>query len=156
MLDQLDRALLRELQRDARQTNRELAAATHVVPSTSLTRVRALRDRGIITGFHASVDLASVGRGVQALISVKIRPPSRPVIEGFREWVIRLSEVIGVFVTSGDKDFLIHVAVPTSDDLYSFVIDQLTQRPEVADVQTSLVYEHVTATAVEPDARMFE
>ncbi|MFI7498960.1 Lrp/AsnC family transcriptional regulator [Streptomyces sp. NPDC049687] len=150
MLDKLDRALLRELQRDARKTNRELADSTHVVPSTSLMRVRSLRNRGVITGFHAAVDLDLIGRGVQALISVKIKPPSRRVIETFREWVVQLPEVIGVFVTSGSTDFLVHVAMPSSDDLYSFVIDRLTQRPEVADVQTNLVYECLRTPVIEP------
>lgn len=152
-LDELDRALLRELENDARQTNRELAAAAGVAPSTSLERIRALRQRGVIRGFRAEVDLQAVGRPVQALISVRIRPPSRPVIEGFREWAARLPETIGLFVTSGTQDFLIHVAVPDTDGLYAFVIDRLTERREVADVQTSIVYEHVRAPHVDPDPR---
>lgn len=150
MFDKLDLALLRELQRDARQTNRELARSTHVVPSTSLQRVRALLDRGVFTGFHASLDLKVIGREVQAIISIKIRPPSRRVIDQFREWVIKLPEVVGLFVTSGNYDFLIHVAVANSDDLYAFVIDRLTQRPEIADVHTSVVYEHMRNTVIEP------
>jgi DNA-binding Lrp family transcriptional regulator len=56
-----------------------------VSPSTSLERVK-LRERGVITGYHAAVDLEAMGRPVQALIPVRIRPPARPVIEQFREW----------------------------------------------------------------------
>ncbi|MFJ8362042.1 Lrp/AsnC family transcriptional regulator [Streptomyces sp. NPDC093984] len=151
-MDALDRALLRELQDDARQTNRELAARTGVSPSTSLERVRLLRERGVITGYHAAVDLEAVGRPVQALISVRIRPPARPVIEGFREWAAQLPEVIGLFVTSGAHDFLIHVAVPDVNGVYAFVIDRLTERREVADVQTTMAYEHVQPRRIEPAA----
>ncbi|HVQ96428.1 MAG TPA: Lrp/AsnC family transcriptional regulator [Mycobacteriales bacterium] len=151
-LDALDLGLLRALQNDARQTNRDLAAATHVSPSTSLERVRALRERGVIRGFHAEVDLAAVGRPVQALTAVRIRPPSRRNIEAFREWVSRLPETIGVFVTSGSRDFLIHVAVADTEGLYAFVIDRLTERPEVADVETTVVYEHLRARVIEPPA----
>ncbi|MFF3562452.1 Lrp/AsnC family transcriptional regulator [Streptomyces sp. NPDC002574] len=149
-LDALDRALIRELQHDARQTNRDLAAKTGVSPSTSLERVRLLRERGVITGFHAALDLEAVGRPVQALIAVRIRPPARPVIEGFREWAARLPETIGLFVTSGAHDFLIHIAVPDVNGVYAFVIDRLTERREVADVQTTLAYEHVRSPSVEP------
>lgn len=149
-LDALDRALLHELQHDARQTNRELAAKTGVSPSTSLERVRLLRERGLITGYHAAVDLDAMGRSVQALISVRIRPPARPIIEGFREWAARLPETIGLFVTSGTSDFLIHVALPDVNSVYGFVIDQLTARREVADVQTTLVFEHVQSRDVAP------
>lgn len=149
-LDTLDRALLRELQHDARQSNRDLAATTGVSPSTSLERVRGLRDGGVICGYRAEVDLEAIGRPVQALIAVRIRPPSRPVIEGFREWAARLPETIGLFVTSGASDFLIHVAVPDTKGLYAFVIDRLTERREVADVQTSVVYEHVRSCHIDP------
>lgn len=149
-LDALDRELLRELQNNARQTNRDLAAATGVSPSTSLERVRILRERGVIRGYRAELDLRAIGRPVQALIAVRIRPPSRPVIEGFREWAARMPETVGLFVTSGPNDFLIHIAVPDTDGLYAFVIDRLTERREVADVQTSVVYEHVQSRYLDP------
>ena len=48
-----------------------------------------------------------------------------------------------MFVTSGSHDFLVHIAVPDTDGLYAFVIDRLTERPEVADVTTSIVYDHL-------------
>lgn len=148
-IDGLDRALLRELQDDARQTNRELAAAVHVSTSTSSERLRTLRSRGVIRGFHADVDLDALGRHVQALIAVTIRPPSRQNIEAFRDWAARLPELLGVFVVSGSNDFLLHVAVPKTDALYAFVIDRLTERVEVADVNTSVVYEHIRRPVLE-------
>jgi hypothetical protein len=51
---------------------------------------------------------------------------------------------------SGGSDFLLHVAVPDIDALYAFVIDRLTERPEVADVNTSVVYEHIRRPVLEP------
>lgn len=149
-LDELDTAILRELQRDARRTNRDVAAAVGVAPTTSLDRTRSLRDRGVITGARLEVDLAKIGRPVQALVAVRVRPPTRSNIEGFREWAAALPEVVGVFVTSGTEDFLIHVAVPDNDHLYAFVIDRLTEKPEVADVRTSIVYEHLRSATVLP------
>src|ERR1700712_2424377 len=142
-LDELDAAILRELQVDARRTNRDIAAAVGVSPSTALERTRGLRERGVIRGAVLDVDLAAIGRSVQALIAVRIRPPSRNRIEAFRNWISELPETVGVFVVSGGEDFLIHVAVRDNQDLYAFVIDKLTERPEVADVRTSVVYEHL-------------
>jgi DNA-binding Lrp family transcriptional regulator len=149
-LDELDTAILRELQADARRTNRDIAAAVGVSPTTALDRTRGLRQRGVIRGALLDVDLASIGRTVQALIAVRIRPPSRRNIEGFRDWVSTLPETVGVFVVSGTEDFLIHVAVEDNDRLYAFVIDRLTQRPEIADVRTSVVYEHLRNHNVAP------
>jgi Transcriptional regulators len=149
-LDELDTAILRELQVDARRTNRDIAAAVGVSPTTALDRTRGLRQRGVIRGALLDVDLGSIGRPVQALIAVRIRPPSRRNIEGFRDWVSTLPETVGVFVVSGTEDFLIHVAVEDNDRLYAFVIDRLTQRPEIADVRTSVVYEHLRNHGVAP------
>ncbi len=150
MLDELDTAILRELQTDARRTNRDIAAAVGVSPTTALDRTRALRERGVIRGASLDVDLPSIGRGVQAMIAVRIRPPSRTNIEGFRNWVSELPDTLGVFVTSGNEDFLVHVAVADNESLYAFVIDRLTERPEVADVRTSVVYEHLQNRRIRP------
>jgi DNA-binding Lrp family transcriptional regulator len=149
-LDSVDWTLVRELQHDARCSNRDLAAAAHVSPSTSSERIRALRGEGVITGYHAAVDLPSLGRNVQALTAITIRPPTRTNIESFRNWAAALPELIGVFVVSGGSDFLLHVAVADTDALYAFVIDRLTERPEVADVNTTVVYEHLRRPVLEP------
>jgi DNA-binding Lrp family transcriptional regulator len=95
------------------------------------------------------VGLRALGRDVQALIGLRIRPPSRENIEGLRDWVAELPETVGVFVVSGGEDFLVHVAVPNTDGLYAFVIDRMTERPEVAAVRTSVVYEHLRRFALE-------
>lgn len=58
--------------------------------------------------------------------------------------------MLGVFVTSGAEDFLLHVAVPDNDHLYAFVIDRLTEMPEVVDVRTSMVYEHLRSAIIAP------
>jgi DNA-binding Lrp family transcriptional regulator len=149
-MDELDQAILRELQRDARRTNRDIAAAVGVSPTTALDRTRSLHRRGIIRGARLELDLAALGRSVQALIAIRIRPPSRENIDAFRTWASRLPETIGVFVVTGAEDFLLHVAVADNDELYSFVIDKLTDRDEVADVRTSVVYEHVRPQVIEP------
>jgi DNA-binding Lrp family transcriptional regulator len=148
--DELDTAILRELQVDARRSNRDIAAAVGVAPTTALDRTRALRDRGVIRGALLDVDLARIGRPVQALIAVRIRPPTRRNIEAFRNWVSRQPDTLGVFVTAGPEDFLIHVAVPDNDSLYAFVIDKLTERAEIADVRTSVVYEHIRNDRIAP------
>ncbi|MEJ5945619.1 Lrp/AsnC family transcriptional regulator [Pseudokineococcus basanitobsidens] len=149
-MDELDAALVAELQADARLTNRDLAERVGVAPSTALERVRSLRARGVLRGYHADVDLPALGRSVQALIAVRIRPPARRRIEEFRDFATALPETVAVFVVSGGEDFLIHVAVADTDALYAFVIDRLTERPEVADVRTSIVYQHLRRPALEP------
>ncbi|MFH8219637.1 Lrp/AsnC family transcriptional regulator [Streptomyces sp. NPDC018057] len=149
-MDELNSALLRLLQQDGRRTNRELAEELGIAPSTCLERVRSLRERGVLLGFHAEVDLTALGRGLQAMIAVRVRPPTRAIIEQFQTFVARMPEVISVFVLTGTDDFLLHVAVRDADHLHSVVLDKLTERPELADVRTSMVYGHLRKTVIDP------
>ena len=155
-MDAVDWAIVRVLQDDARVTNRELASRVHVSASTSSERTRALQAAGVVSGYHASIAMDALGRHVQALIAITVRPPTRQHIEGFRNWAADLREVMSVFVVAGGSDFLLHVGVPDTDTLYAFVIDRLTERPEVADVNTSVVYEHLRRPVLEPLAPLSE
>lgn len=141
-MDELDTALVAALQADGRRSNRELAAQLGVAPSTSLERVRGLRARGVLTGVHATVEPAAVGRSVQALVTVRLRPQSRQVIHGFRDFVAALPETIQLFITTGPEDVLVHVAVPSTDALQDFVLDALTKRKEVAGIRTEVIFDH--------------
>jgi DNA-binding Lrp family transcriptional regulator len=147
-MDALDRSILAAWMMDARRSLRDIAAEVGVSATTVHDRARGLVRRGVVRGAYLDVDLAEVGRGVQALIAVRIRPPSRANIEAFRDWVSQLPETVGVFVTSGRMDFIVHVAVASNDALYPFVIDRLTSRTEIADVETSVIYEHLRTTSL--------
>ena len=153
-VDELDSAIIRLLQTDARLSNREIARQLGVAPSTALERVRALTRRGVIRGYHAEIDRAALNRGVEALVSVQIRPLSRTVIDTFKASAAALPEVLSVFVVSGAEDFILHVAVPDLDGLHAFLADRLAKRVEVTGFRTSVVFQHVqnVAPARLPDA----
>lgn len=149
-MDELDSALVAALQVDGRRSNRDLAASLRVAPSTSLERVRSLRSRGVITGVHAAVDLEAIGRPIQAMITVRLRPQNRAIMHGFRDFVAALPETRNVYITTGFEDILVHVAVASTAALQDFVLDALTGRKEVADARTSVVFEHVHNPVVTP------
>ncbi|MFC4061826.1 Lrp/AsnC family transcriptional regulator [Planomonospora corallina] len=142
-MDELDTEIIRLLQTDARRSNRELARTLGIAPSTCLERVRALTRRGVIRGYHADIDHAALNRSVQAMVSVQVRPLSRAVIESFKNSVSALPEVLSVFVLAGGDDFLLHVAVQDLDHLHGFLLDQLSQRREIAGFRTSVIFQQV-------------
>ena len=141
-LDPVDDALVRELVRDGRRPNNSLAERVGVAASTALARVRLLTQRGVIRGVHADVDPAKVGCPVQAIIALRMRTHEATHILGFAQRVSALPEVIQVFHVSGSEDFLVHVAVETTEALRDFALDSLTSDPAVAHAQTHLVFEH--------------
>ncbi|MEU6151724.1 Lrp/AsnC family transcriptional regulator [Actinosynnema sp. NPDC047251] len=149
-MDSIDAAIVRELQKDARVANKDLAERVNVAASTCVVRHRALRERGVITGYHAEVDLAAVGRPVQAVIAVRVRPHTRVVVEPFMEYVLSLPEVLAVSHVAGPEDFLVHVAVADAAHLQRLVLDRFTTRREVSELHTNLLFQHVRKHNVPP------
>jgi DNA-binding Lrp family transcriptional regulator len=146
-LDDVDRHLLALLERDGRMPNNALAGAVGIAPSTCLARVRALRESGVIRGFHAEVDPVALDRGLRAMVAVRMQPGSRQQLATFARHVAARPEVLDVYFLAGADDFLVHVAVRDTESLRAFVVDQLSARPEVAVTQTSLIFEHMTPGA---------
>lgn len=149
-LDPVDDALVRELVRDGRRPNNALADLVGVAASTALARVRLLLQRGVIRGIHADVDPARVGCPVQAVIALRLRTHDADHVLGFARRVALLPEVMQVFHVSGSEDFLVHVAVPTTESLRDFALESLTSDPVVAHAQTHLVFEHRRGSFMHP------
>lgn len=123
--------------------NSELAARLGVAASTAHQRTRSLVERGIITGFHASVDQKSLGRGIQAMIGVTLRPGSRQAsIERFADDIVGLPHVLQLFFLGGADDYLVHVAVGDSHELREFVVQHLSSHASVASTRTSIIFDY--------------
>ena len=148
-LDSVDRALLEELQNDARQTNKALAERVGVAPSTCLERVRELRERGVITGFAAKVDPVAIGRPMEAIMSIQQGSAQRQATENLLEHVGSQPETIRVMALTGTTDFIVHVAVRDMEHLRDLVW-ALIERREVARIQSSLVLAKVEGPALMP------
>ena len=142
-LDRTDRDIVAILSEDSRITNQELARRVGLAPSTSLERVRRLRESGVILGVHAAVDPEALGVGVEALVAVRMRQHTRELVEGFQAYAAALPEVVQVFHLTGAEDFLVHVACRDVHHLRQFSLDAFTTREEVAQIHTSLIYEQI-------------
>jgi DNA-binding Lrp family transcriptional regulator len=143
-VDETDLVILRELARDARLPNNALAQRAGIAPSTCLARVRSLRERGVIRGYHADIDPAALGRPLQAMVAVRLQADSRGHLRSFVAGMASLPEVLNVFFLAGKDDFLLHVAAASTQALRDFV-ERLSRNADVAYTETSLIFEHVRA-----------
>ncbi|MFH5232383.1 Lrp/AsnC family transcriptional regulator [Antrihabitans spumae] len=141
-LDDVDQILVDALRRDARMPNNALAALAGIAPSTALGRVRSLIERGVIRGFHADIDPRALGRGLEALISVRLQAHARKH-EAFTRRIAKLQEVVDIYFIAGANDYLLHIAVLDAHSLRDFVIEHLGADPEVAGTETTLIFEHL-------------
>jgi DNA-binding Lrp family transcriptional regulator len=146
-LDDIDHAIIRALVADARLPNNALAGEVGIAPSTCHLRVRRLRDLGVIRGFHADIDPATLGLPIQAMISVRLQAHARSKIEDFAGTVAQEPQVLNVYFLAGPVDFLLHVVADSPDGLRRFVVD-LSSRAAVAHTETSLIFEHLRAAGV--------
>jgi DNA-binding Lrp family transcriptional regulator len=149
-IDRHDRAILRVLQSDARQTNRAVAAAVGLAPSTTLDRIRDLEARGVITGYHAAVDLRRLNRPLQAIVAVRLQPKTRDIVDRFVEQIWAQPETLAVHLVSGPDDVLVHLSVTDTDSLRHLVLEAIASFPGVVDERTSLVFEHRRKTVLDP------
>lgn len=142
-LDDIDRRLIELLSADGRMTNAELAARLGIAASTCHGRLHALVESGVISGFQASVDQRSMGRGLQVIIGVTLRSGARQSsITAFSDAVRKLPQVMQVFFVGGVDDFLVHIAVNDSSDVRQFVVEHLSAQQSVASTRTSIIFEY--------------
>lgn len=142
-LDRTDRKILALLQKDARLSNKELAAEVDLAPSSCLARVQRLKDAKVLRGFHAFVDPVSLGIGLQALIAVRLQKHSRERVRAFTKHLLALPEVVALYHVTGAFDFQVHVAVRDTGHLRDLALDAFTTRPEVESIQTALLFDTI-------------
>ncbi|MFI7481574.1 Lrp/AsnC family transcriptional regulator [Kocuria sp. M1R5S2] len=146
-LDDLDRRLLTLLRENSRMTNQALSERLGIAPSTCLARMKTLQRTGVIRRFTVEVDPRALGRGIEALISVRLRAGARHLMSSFSEGLKEVPEVSQFFFLAGADDFLIHVVARDTDHIRQFVLEHLSSNQAVAATQTSLVFEHVHGSA---------
>ncbi len=147
-LDRIDFAILEALQNNGRLSNKELAAMVHLSPSSCWERVRQLREEGVLVGFHAELNPKALGIGLQAMIGVRLKRHTREAVESFRAHALGIEEVIAVYHVTGDKDFLVQVAVRDAEHLRDLALEAFTTRREVANLETSLIFESANKNAL--------
>ena len=139
-MDAIDRVLIRELLRDARVTYQELGRAAMLSANTVADRVRRLRSTGVISGYHARLNLAMLGRGLQLMSDVRLR-------EGidrseFERGLVEVEQVIGAVRLTGDYDYLLQVACVDSEE-FEQVVDRLKRDHGVRETRSRLVLHEV-------------
>ncbi len=141
-LDRTDRAIVALLQDNARLSNKEIAGRVGIAQSTCSERIKRLESTGVFLGFHAEVDPAALGIGLQAMIAVRLHRHETTQVARFRAYAEQLPEVVAFYHMAGNNDFLVHVIVRDSDHLRDIAMGAFTAQPEVAHIETSIIFEH--------------
>ncbi len=142
-LDRTDRTLLKELQRDGRLTNRELAERVHLSESACLRRVRTLEEAGVIDRYTAVINQSKVGLPGNVFVSITLNRQEQSDLAAFEEAVRRVPEVMECYLMTGQQDYLLRVVVSDPSDFERLHSQHLTRLPGVARVQSSFALRSV-------------
>jgi DNA-binding Lrp family transcriptional regulator len=140
-LDRTDFGILRLLQNNASLSNKQIAAAVGLAPSSAHERLKRLRDDGVLRGTHADVEPKAMGIGLEALFLIELSKHERGGVDRFMAEVVEIPEVRSAFLITGRYDFVVHVVARDMRHLKDLALDRFTNRPGVTRIETSIIYE---------------
>ncbi|MBG9388507.1 Lrp/AsnC family transcriptional regulator [Caenimonas aquaedulcis] len=153
-LDKLDKAILRALQRNGRETYDVIGEHVGLSSSAVLRRVKRLEESGVIDRYVALVQPQAVGLGLTAYLNVRLEKHTeshkRNPMDVFRASVQTWPEVVECASLTGDMDYLLRVVVRDMSHYSRFIMDTLLKHPSVQDCRTSFVLDLVKATTALP------
>ncbi|WP_299665615.1 Lrp/AsnC family transcriptional regulator [uncultured Ruegeria sp.] len=146
-MDQKDRQIIRQLQRNGRISNQDLAEAVSLSPSPCLRRVKNLEKAGIIRGYSAQVDAKAYGLAVTAFVNIRLERHDEETVNRFEGEVMRMDEVIDCHVMAGQADYQLRVVVEDLERYEHFVRARLQRVGGLASIDTRFAYGTVKEAA---------
>lgn len=142
-LDEIDRRILRVLQRNARISNVDLANEVGLSPSPCLRRVKLLEESGIIERFVTVLRGEEVGLGLTVFVRVWFKTQDAAITQQFAETVRNFPEVMECYLTTGECDAIMRVVTADLHAYWRFQADHLTRIPSVQSVKTDVPMETI-------------
>lgn len=136
-LDRIDRAILHELQLDAKLSNQSLAATVHLSESACLRRVRRLEEAGLLRGYVALVDQSMAGYPDNVFVQITLTSQQQDALSAFERAVRQIPEVMECYLMAGVADYVLRVIVEDARDYERVHSQHLTRLPGVARVNSN-------------------
>ena len=138
LLDAVDKKILVELQRDARLTNQELSERVGLSATPCARRIKNLEEAEIITSYSANIDEAKLGYGFTVFVSVQLDRQIDDRLINFEKEISLLPEVMDCWLMTGNRDYLMRVAVADLIEFERFLTGRLTKVEGVASIESSI------------------
>lgn len=148
-IDEIDRRILSELQRDSAQPLETLGDRVGLSRNATWRRVRALEQAGVIRSRVALLDPDKLDLGLTVFIQIRTNRHDPAWLETFAATMREMPEILSAYRMTGDLDYLVRARVadmPAYDRLYQ----RLIRKVEVSDVAASFVMEELKDTTALP------
>ncbi|MEM7544376.1 MAG: Lrp/AsnC family transcriptional regulator [Pseudomonadota bacterium] len=142
-LDKIDLAILQQLRSEGRISITELAERVNLSKTPCHARMRRLIETGYITGFHASIDHAKLGRGHVAFVQVKLSDTRAAALDEFNAAVRTHPEIEQCHMIAGAFDYLLQIRSSDITDYRRMLGEEIAALPNVANTSTFVSMETV-------------
>lgn len=149
-LDELDTAILRELQSNSRISNADLARRINLSPPAVHARMKRLEQQGYIREYIVLLSREKLGYDMLCFINISLQMHQIEDIVRFRQAIEAMPEVLECYHLTGEYDYLLKVVIHNRQDLERFIVKHLTPMPGIARIHTSLVLTEVKSTTSLP------
>lgn len=145
-MDILDRKLLTLLQKDAKQTTKELSLKLNLSVTAVYERIKKLEREGIISNYVALLNRNKINKGFVVFCHLKLIQHARELLTTFEKEVVQLDEVLECFHVSGDYDYILKVCVKDMEAYREFMVTKLTNLQHIGSTHSTFMIGEVKNT----------
>lgn len=149
-LDEIDKRILRVLQRDGRIANNDLAREVGLSPSPCLRRVRLLEEAGVIDRYVAVLNPARIGMGLTFFTHIRLEQQDEETLQRFAREILKLPQVLECYFMLGDYDAMLRVVAADIEDYRRFQSEYLSRIKGVRNLKTDVPSQAVKQTSEMP------
>lgn len=149
-LDRYERAILDNLQRDARLSVQQLAALVGLSASPTWRRLKSLEERGFIQGYVARLDGEKLGLGQTVFCNITLARHNQPDLEAFEAQVLARPEVLEFYSMTGGADYLLRIVTESPARYEAFLKEIIFSSPAVQHVNSNFALREIKHTTAFP------
>jgi DNA-binding Lrp family transcriptional regulator len=138
-MDNIDRKILRMLQENSKITNSYLSKQIGLSPAPTLERVRKLEKKGIISGYHAQLNLSKIGLGVSTFVLVSLKEHNKKNINIFLDKINKVENVIECHHITGTGDFILKVVSENIASYQKLMLDKVSEIEATDSLQSMVI-----------------
>ncbi|EAQ03679.1 transcriptional regulator, AsnC family protein [Pseudooceanicola batsensis HTCC2597] len=149
-LDDIDRRILRVLQKQGRISNADLSEKVGLSPSACHRRVQRLEAGGIVRDYVALLDARQIGLPTTVFVEIKLQGQADEILDAFEAEVKLVPEVLECHLMAGTADYVLKVVVGSTEDFARIHRQHLSRLPGVQQMQSSFALRTVFKTTALP------
>ncbi|WP_323131649.1 Lrp/AsnC family transcriptional regulator [Reichenbachiella carrageenanivorans] len=138
-IDKTDRKILKILQKNGKITNAKLSEEIGLSPAPTLERVKKLENSGIIKSYHAELDSAMLGLGVNTFVQVSLKGHNKPNIETFLARIRDIEEIIECHHITGSGDFILRIVAKDIASYQQLMLEKVSDIEIVDSLQSMVI-----------------